>query len=500
MPKKKKPEPTGQDTPKEEAPEVSTPPKDDKSSDTPKESEPKDEDAGDTEDDKEPEDAGETEDEDGTGGDDGEDDAGDEKDGEEKDGEEKDGEEEDGEDGDGKGGGPTAEDLAGLGTSGVKGAELGAADKTIEMLLAMAERLPAHAVTYGVEMYAELTPLANLRNSPLRDSGFNSDYIDQIYDALLPVYNRAKFIFNCANYASSAQSSAGKAQLFVSPTGKSLSQIQSEMLAVMQKIVRIDSRLRADANAQIDPAEIPAMPDLEALPARLWSGSQEQLAPPLGFEFVPAELVERTLETYSHFAGLKAEAQNPEFLNLCLTYCKQVHQDVRATYVDVIGFIKDLTDGYKEINTSPDLREDVISELKDDLSRKKTALELRLKNRESEFNRIQEKARSVPKFRRLPDNSRGEPVFESGSQALEFFSGTAGLNYQLRGTVGDSGGLVAFWHFMEKSFEKFAKTVSLLPANAKLSDYFSFDTMRWELVRKSYEAAGSKWRELSASA
>src|SRR6516165_7834444 len=72
----------------------------------------------------------------------------------------------------------TAEDLAGLGTSTVKGAKLGAADETINFLIQMAESLPTHASQFGVQMYAELTPYANLAKSPLDENRFDRAYVE----------------------------------------------------------------------------------------------------------------------------------------------------------------------------------------------------------------------------------------------------------------------------------------------------------------------------------
>ena len=105
----------------------------------------------------------------------------------------------------------TAEDLAGLGTSTVRGARLGAADQTIDLLLQMAESLPNNASRYGVEMYAELTPYANLPKSPLDESGFDRAYVESIYNNLVPVFNRAKFILDSVGYALSIP---GREKLF----------------------------------------------------------------------------------------------------------------------------------------------------------------------------------------------------------------------------------------------------------------------------------------------
>jgi hypothetical protein len=184
----------------------------------------------------------------------------------------------------------TAEDLAGLGTSRIKGGQLGAADQTIGLLLQMAQSLPKHAGKYGVEMYAELTPYAHLPKSPLDESGFDRAYIESIYNSLVPIFNRAKFILDSAVYA---LSTPGREKLFTLPAGKSLDQLKNDMLAIMNKIIEIDRKLRDDPKAKID--DLPQMPDLELLPRRLWSGSEEKLNPPDGFNYMPSQLIERSL-------------------------------------------------------------------------------------------------------------------------------------------------------------------------------------------------------------
>jgi hypothetical protein len=210
----------------------------------------------------------------------------------------------------------TAADLAGLGDSNIQIKELGSYDETVNALIAAAQRLPEHAVKYGVEMYAQVTPFANLPDSPLNDYGFNADYLDSIYQRLVPIYNRAKFILNSVTYAADAQSLAGKT-LFVSPTGKTLKQIQDEMHEIMRKIVTIDNTLRDNPKAEIKANQFPSMPELsDYLPKRLWSGSQNNVAPPEGYGFVPYDLIERSLETHKHFTEMEVERNHREFKNL----------------------------------------------------------------------------------------------------------------------------------------------------------------------------------------
>jgi hypothetical protein len=393
----------------------------------------------------------------------------------------------------------TAEDLAGLGTSTVKGAELGAADPTIDSLLQMAESLPNHASQYGVEMYAELTPYANLADSPLEESGFDRAYVESIYNNLAPVFNRAKFILDSVGYALSIP---GREKLFTLPPDKSLDQIKNDMLAIMGKIVEIDRTLQNNPKAKID--ELPAMPDLELLPRRLWSGSEEKLDPPDGFNYVPLQLIERSLEAYAHFRDLKVldNAENRAFIALCLKYCRDLHKDIRASYIDVIAFLRDMIEAWKEMNKSSDMWDDALSALKEDVSTKQTVLENRLRNRKAQFSTIEHKATAIKQLRQLEKGLRGEDRFESASTALEYFSGSEGLNYELRGTVGDSGGLVRFWYFMKPSLDKFegkVKQLKSLPSGAKLSDYFTFNRVAWEQVQQNYENAASTWKELPAA-
>jgi hypothetical protein len=389
----------------------------------------------------------------------------------------------------------TAEDLAGLGRSTVKGAKLGAADETINLLIQMAESLPSHASKYGVEMYAELTPYANLTTSPLDDSGFDRAYVESIYNYLVPVFNRAKFILDSVSYALSIP---GREKLFTLPPDKSLDQIKNDMLAIMGKIVEIDRTLQNNPRAKID--ELPAMPDLELLPRRLWSGSEEKLDPPDGFNYVPLQLIERSLEAYAHFRDLNVldNAENRSFIDLCLAYCRDLHKDIRASYVDVIGFLGDMIDGWKEMNKSSDMWDDALSALKEDVSTKQTVLERRLRNRKAQFSTIEHKAKAITRLRQLEKGPRGEERFESASTALEYFSGSEGLNYELRDTVGDSGGLVRFWYYMKPSLDKFDGKVKQLPAGAKLSDYFTFNKVAWEQVKLNYDSAASTWKELPA--
>ena len=339
-------------------------------------------------------------------------------------------------------------------------------------------------------MYAELTPFANLRNSPLAGSRLRRDYIDQIYDSLLPIFNRAKFILNSVQYASSV---SGSEQLFVSPTGKSIAQIRLEMLAIMQQVRAIDHKLRSDPNAEIPESEMPAMPDPKDLPAQLASGSKARLTPPLGFEFVPAELVRRSLETHEHFAKLEVGREHREFKRLCLVYCAGVHNDICDTYLEVYGFIDDLMDGFREMTQDSETWDNVMSTLKRDLSTKQSVLENRLAKREPEFANIQDKAKAITKLRRLPAKGiTGDDQFESATQTLEVFAGENGLNYELR--RGDNpGSLIRFWLNMEPALEKLNTTIKLLPKNAKLSDYYSVDETKWNLVLKNYrEAAGNR--------
>ena len=309
----------------------------------------------------------------------------------------------------------TAEDLAGLGTSRIKGGQLGAADQTIGLLLQMAQSLPKHAGKYGVEMYAELTPYAHLPKSPLDESGFDRAYIESIYNSLVPIFNRAKFILDSAVYA---LSTPGREKLFTLPAGKSLDQLKNDMLAIMNKIIEIDRKLRDDPKAKID--DLPQMPDLELLPRRLWSGSEEKLNPPDGFNYMPSQLIERSLEAYAHFRDLKVldTDENRKFINLCLNYCRDLHSDIRASYVDVIGFLSDMVDAWKEMNKSADMWDDALSALKDDLSKKQTVLKNRLTSRKGQFSTIQQKGKAIKQLRQLENGPRGEERFESASQAL----------------------------------------------------------------------------------
>jgi hypothetical protein len=394
----------------------------------------------------------------------------------------------------------TAEDLAGLGTSTVKGKQLGAADPTIDLLLQMAESLPNNASQYGVEMYAELTPYANLADSPLEESGFDRAYVESIYNNLAPVFNRAKFILDSVGYALSIP---GREKLFTLPPDKSLDQIKNDMLAIMGKIVEIDRTLQNNPKAKID--ELPAMPDLEQLlPRRLWSGSEEKLDPPDGFNYVPLQLIERSLEAYAHFRDLKVldNAENRAFIDLCLNYCRDLHKDIRNSYIDVIGFLRDMIAGWKEMNKSSENWDDVLSYLKGDVSTKQTVLKNRLSNRKAQFSAIEHKAKAITRLRQLEKGPRGEERFESASTALEYFAGSEGLNYELRDIVGDSGGLVRFWSFMAPSLDKFEgkiKQLKSLPSGAKLSDYFTFNRVAWEQVEQNYDNAASTWKELPAA-
>ena len=360
----------------------------------------------------------------------------------------------------------------------------------------MAQSLPKHASQYGVEMYAELTPYANLPKSPLDESGFDRAYIESIYNSLVPIFNRAKFILDSAVYA---LSTPGREKLFTLPAGKSLDQLKNDMLAIMNKIIEIDRKLRDDPKAKID--DLPQMPDLELLPRRLWSGSEEKLNPPDGFNYMPSQLIERSLEAYAHFRDLKVldTDENRKFINLCLNYCRDLHSDIRASYVDVIGFLRDMVDAWKEMNKSADIWDDALSALTEDLSKKQTVLENRLANRKNQFSAIQQKAKAIKQLRKLENGPRGEERFESASLALEYFEGSEGLNYELRDIVGDSGGLVRFWSFMAPSLAKFEGKVKQLPTNAKLSNYFTFDRVAWEQVQQNYDNAARAWRELPAA-
>ena len=391
----------------------------------------------------------------------------------------------------------TAEDLAGLGKSTVKRKELGAADETINLLLQMAEDLPKQAGKHGVEMYAELTPYANLATSPLDENEFDRAYVESIYNNLVPVFNRAKFILDSVGYALSIP---GREKLFTLPPDTSLDQIKNDMLAIMNKIVEIDRTLQNNPKAEID--ELPAMPDLELLPRRLWSGSEEKLDPPDGFNYVPLQLIERSLEAYAHFRDLKVldNAENQAFIGLCLKYCRDLHKDIRASYVDVTGFLGDMIEGWKEMNKSSDMWNDALSALKEDVSTKQTVLENRLRNRKAQFSTIEHKAKAITRLRRLENGPRGEERFESASTVLEYFSGSEGLNYEIRDIVdGDwGGGLVRFWNYMKPSLDKFEGKVKQLPAGAKLSDYFTFNKVAWEQVQQNYDNAARTWKELPA--
>jgi hypothetical protein len=390
----------------------------------------------------------------------------------------------------------TAEDLVGLGTSTVRGKQLGAADETINLLIKMAESLPNNASQYGVEMYAELTPYANLAKSPLDESGFDRAYVESIYNNLVPVFSRAKFILDSVGYALSIPD---REKLFTLPSGKSLDQIKNDMLAIMGEIVEIDRTLQNNPKAKID--ELPAMPDLELLPRRLWIGSEEKLDPPDGFNYMPLQLIERSLEAYAHFRDLKVldNAENRAFIELCLNYCRDLHKDIRASYVDVIAFLKDMIEGWKEMNKSSDMWDDAVSALKEDVSTKQTVLENRLRSRKAQFSTIEQKAKAITRLRQLEKGPRGEERFESASTALEYLAGSEGLNYELRDTVGDSGGLVRFWCFMKPSLDKFEGKVKQLPTGAKLSEYFAFNRTAWEQVQRNYDNAASTWKELPAA-
>ena len=387
----------------------------------------------------------------------------------------------------------TAEDLAGLGKSTVKRKELGAADETINLLLQMAEDLPKQAGKHGIEMYAELTPYANLATSPLDENEFDRAYVESIYNNLVPVFNRAKFILDSVSYALSIP---GREKLFTLPPDKSLDQIENDMLAIMGEIVEIDRTLQNNPRAKID--ELPAMPDLEQLlPRRLWSGSEEKLDPPDGFNYVPLQVIERSLEAYAHFRDLTVldNAENRSFIDLCLTYCRDLHKDIRASYVDVTGFLGDMIEGWKEMNKSSDMWDDALSALKEDVSTKQTVLENRLRKLKAQFSAIEQKAKTIKQLRQLEKGPRGEDRFESASAALEYFSGSERLNYELR--VGDSG-LARFWDLMTPSLAKFEGKVKQLPTGAKLSDYFTFNKVAWEQVQQNYDNAARTWKELPA--
>jgi hypothetical protein len=386
----------------------------------------------------------------------------------------------------------TAEDLAGLGTSTVKGAKLGAADETINLLIQMAESLPNHASQFGVQMYAELTPYANLAKSPLDENGFDRAYVESIYNNLVPVFNRAKFILDSVSYALSIPS---RDKLFTLPSGEPLEKIKKDMLAIMSKIVEIDRRLQNDPKAKID--ELPAMPDLELLPRRLWSGSEEKLDPPDAFNYMPLQLIERSLEAHGHFRDLTVldNPDNRSFIDLCLTYCRDLHKDIRDSYVDVIAFLKDMIDGWKEMNKSSDMWDDALSALQEDVSTKQTVLENRLRKLKAQFSAIEQTAKTIKQLRQLEKGPRGEDRFESASAALEYFSGSERLNYELR--VGDSG-LARFWDLMTPSLAKFEGKVKQLPTGAKLSDYFTFNKVAWEQVQQNYDNAARTWKELPA--
>jgi hypothetical protein len=142
---------------------------------------------------------------------------------------------------------------------------------------------------------------------------------------------------------------------------------------------------------------------------------------------------------------------------------------------------------------------DIITELSSDLRRKKSAVESRLKNQGADFRRLEEKGKGISKLRSIQTKNKigeVEEQAESGLDALKFFGGTAGLNYHVRGNVGDTGGLSGFWNYMEKSFENIAKTIDVLPKSAKIGDYLTFDGDKWKLLRKSYNEAAAKWERL----
>ena len=158
-----------------------------------------------------------------------------------------------------------------------------------------------------------------------------------------------------------------------------------------------------------------------------------------------------------------------------------------------------MIEGWKEMNKSSDMWDDALSALKDDLSRKQTVLENQLRSRGAQFSTIEQKAKPITRLRQLEKGLRGEERFESASTALEYFAGFEGVNYELRDTVGDSGGLVRFWYFMKPSLDKFEGKVKQLPTGAKLSDYFTFNKVAWEQVQQNYDNAASTWKELPAA-
>jgi hypothetical protein len=154
------------------------------------------------------------------------------------------------------------------------------------------------------------------------------------------------------------------------------------------------------------------------------------------------------------------------------------------------------------MNKSSDMWDDALSALKEDLFTKQTVLENRLANRKAQFSTLEQKAKAIKQLRQLDKGLRGEERFESASTALEYFSGSEGLNYELRDTIGDSGGLVRFWYFMKPSLDKFeakVKQLKPLPSGAKLSDYFNFKRVAWEQVQQNYDNAARTWKELPAA-
>src|SRR5436305_13398353 len=106
---------------------------------------------------------------------------------------------------------------------------------------------------------------------------------------------------------------------------------------------------------------------------------------------MPSQLIERSLEAYAHFRDLKVldNDENRKFIDLCLKYCRDLHRDIRASYVDVIGFLKDMVDGWKEMNKDADMWDDALSALKEELSTKQTVLKNRLANRQIQFITIE---------------------------------------------------------------------------------------------------------------
>lgn len=392
----------------------------------------------------------------------------------------------------------TADDL--LGESKLKSKELGSYDETIDELIHAAKRLPKHTAKYGEEMYAQVTPFANLMHSPLDNSGFDADYLDELYKRMIPVYNRAKFIFDSVIYAQDVESQAGK-KMFAWSEDHGPKSILNDMQEKMSKIVEIDRKLCKNSKAKVTSNEIPDIPDLSILPPRLWTGSQDKIAPPAGYHFVPEDLIDRSLETYKHFKEMEIERgrENRNFKSQCVDYCIHINNTIRETYVDITGFIDDLKEGFslllrkkQEIDA-----EDILNELTSDITKKKTALEHTLNKQKAEFQRLEEKAKNISEFSPKQQNTfENEERSQSASKVLEYFNGNSGLNYHIRGNIGDTGGLIGFWNNMDKTFERIDKTIKNLPETESVSDFMEFEKEKWEQLRTSFREAAAKWTHL----